>query len=71
MRQTEIASEPGSDAAEFTVDGGCVVCGGPMAVRVTPGAARGYCPRCAWISRPLVWQAGGGLAIAHPPLALA
>jgi len=71
MRQTENASELATETAEFTIEGGCVVCHGPMAVRVTPGSTRGYCARCGWISRPIVWQSETGIAVLNPPLARA
>jgi hypothetical protein len=56
---------------EFTVHGGCAVCEGPMRVRATPGAFRGWCATCGWISRPVVWEADGKVAVAYPPLAAA
>ena len=42
-----------------------------MTVRASPGAMRGWCGRCGWISRPLVWQDGGRVAVVYPPLASA
>jgi hypothetical protein len=62
---------PGEEARDFRLDGGCVVCGGPIDVRVLPGSVRAYCAPCGWISRPLLWQSSGQVAIAHPPLAAA
>ena len=59
------------ESREFTVSGGCAVCEGPMTVRATPGSMRGYCGRCGWISRPLVWQQDGRALVAYPPLAAA
>jgi hypothetical protein len=59
------------EVRDFVVSGGCAVCEGPMAVRATAGTVRGYCARCAWISRPLVWEANGRVAVGYPPLASA
>jgi hypothetical protein len=59
------------DVRDIRLPGACIVCGGAIDVRFSPGACRGWCATCAWISRPLVWQAEGGLAVAHPPLAQA
>jgi hypothetical protein len=42
-----------------------------MTVRAAPGSVRGYCGRCGWISRPLVWQQGDRAVVAYPPLASA
>ena len=60
-----------ADFREFVVAGGCAVCEGPMTVRATPGTMRGWCARCGWISRPLVWEGNGKVAVAYPPLASA
>jgi hypothetical protein len=56
---------------DFVVAGGCAVCEGPMTVRVSPGAMRGWCARCGWISRPVLLQGNGRLAVAYPPRAAA
>jgi hypothetical protein len=59
------------ETRDFTLEGGCIVCEGPLAVRVSPGACRGCCAACGWISRPILWETGTGMSILHPPLALA
>jgi hypothetical protein len=72
--RTPAETTPSPDAAEFrdfVVAGGCAVCEGPMTVRAAPGSVRGYCGRCGWISRPLVWQQDGRALVAYPPLAAA
>ncbi len=56
---------------DFVVAGGCAVCEGPMTVRATPGTMRGWCARCGWISRPVLLQGSGGVAVAYPPRAAA
>lgn len=59
------------DFREFVVAGGCAVCEGPMTIRATPGTTRGWCARCGWISRPLVWHGNGQVTVVYPPLASA
>jgi len=56
---------------DFVVAGGCAVCEGPMTVRATPGTMRGWCPRCGWISRPVLMHGNRGVALAYPPRAAA
>lgn len=56
---------------EFTLSGGCIVCGGVVSVRMSPGSIRGYCAHCNWISKPLIWQSGNEVSVVHPPLGLA
>lgn len=60
---------PAPEHRDFVVQGGCAVCEGPMIVRASPGAMRGWCGRCGWISRPIVWQDNGRVAVLYPPLA--
>ncbi len=69
--ETEVTTTPTGEFHDFVVTGGCVVCQGPMTVRTTPGTMRGYCARCGWLSRPLVWQQDGKVAVVYPPLASA
>jgi hypothetical protein len=72
MQERNIRKDaPADEVREFTLSGGCVVCGGSIDVRVTPGSIRGYCAPCGWISRPLLWQSDGRVSIVHPPLASA
>jgi hypothetical protein len=54
-------------ARDLELPGGCVLCGGALAVRVGPGGARSCCLRCRWISRVQLTEADGRLALAHPP----
>jgi hypothetical protein len=71
MRSDRESTPAVADIHEFVVAGGCAVCEGPLSVRATPGTMRGYCARCSWISRPIVWQGNGQVSIAYPPLASA
>ena len=63
--------EEGAEFRDFVVQGGCAVCEGPMTVRATPGTMRGWCARCGWISRPVLWQGNGQIAVGYPPRAAA
>lgn len=52
--------------ADFTLPGGCMLCGADLEVRVSPGAgAHSYCSTCHWLSRPLVQMAKEGLTVSY------
>jgi hypothetical protein len=65
-----LESEP-PGALDIQIPGGCIACEGVLAVRLTPAGARGYCPRCAWLSRPTVWRQDGAVHVAHSAEGLA
>lgn len=48
-------------------EGGCLVCGGDLEVRLEAGRAGSYCRTCHWISRPRLERHGGQVSLAHPP----
>lgn len=52
-------------SADFSLPAGCLLCGGAFNVRLTPGAAWGYCPQCHWLSHPEVWVESGTLRLSH------
>lgn len=59
-------------AADVTLGEGCPLCGGELALRMTPGAqAASCCKQCRWISRPQVTMGPTGLQVAYPTSALA
>jgi hypothetical protein len=63
--------EPGIRAAtdeqgDVTLPEGCILCGGPLALRVREGTARTYCARCRWISRPHMRREDGAIHVVHP-----
>lgn len=62
---------PVEQVRDFILEGGCIVCGGPIDVRLSPGHVRGVCAPCGWISRPMLVQAHGQVSLAHLPLAVA
>jgi hypothetical protein len=51
---------------DFSLEGGCILCGGDLQVRVTPGGARTVCMPCRWISRPHMRREEDGVHVVHP-----
>jgi hypothetical protein len=51
---------------DVTLPEGCILCGGPLALRVREGTARTYCAACHWISHPHMRRAGGAIHVVHP-----
>jgi hypothetical protein len=60
------ATEATTDARDFSLEGGCILCGGDLAVRVSPGRARTVCKSCRWISRPHMSREEDGVHVVHP-----
>ena len=54
------------ETREFSLDGGCLLCGGDLQVRVRPEGAATFCPACRWISHPHMKRAEGGIQVIHP-----
>jgi hypothetical protein len=55
-----------ADSRDFSLDEGCILCGGDLQVRVTPSGARTVCVPCRWISRPHMRREGDGVHVIHP-----
>ncbi len=55
-----------SGSRDFSLEGACILCGGDLQVRVSPGAARTVCTRCRWISRPHRRREEDGVHVVHP-----
>jgi len=51
---------------DFSLEGGCILCGGDLAVRLTPGRARTVCKACRWISHPHMRREEDGIRVVHP-----
>jgi hypothetical protein len=51
--------------AEFTLSGGCLLCGGQVSIRATPSGAHSYCSTCHWLSRPRMKVRGSGLELSY------
>lgn len=62
------ATESGHDVA---IPGGCILCGGDLAVRFTATQAVSFCPRCNWLSHPRVRREDGSVYMMHPAGGLA
>jgi hypothetical protein len=61
----------GEKFAEFTLPEGCLMCGGAVSIRATPGGAASYCAQCHWLSRPRVRVKENGLEISYAAAAQA
>ena len=54
------------ETRDFSLDGGCLLCGGDLQVRVGPSGAGTFCVRCRWISHPHMTRTEGGIQVVHP-----
>ncbi|PTL81869.1 hypothetical protein [Vitiosangium sp. GDMCC 1.1324] len=62
----------GDAVSEFTLPEGCMLCGGAVSIRTTPGSgAHSYCAHCHWLSRTRLRMHKNGLEIAYATQALA
>jgi hypothetical protein len=67
MRHVEARETIETDGGrDFSLEGGCILCGGDLEVRVTAGAARSVCRACRWISRPHMRRGDDGVHVVHP-----
>jgi hypothetical protein len=55
-----------ADPRDFSLEGGCLLCGGDLAVRISAGSARTVCPVCRWISHPHMRRDDEGVHVVHP-----
>lgn len=55
------------EIADFTLPTGCPLCGGELAVRMTPGTSYSYCAHCHWLSRSHVAVGTNSVRVEHPP----
>jgi hypothetical protein len=61
----------GDDSADIEIPGGCALCAGPLAMRVSRRGAVSVCVACRWVARPQVEFGPTGLQVAFNPSALA
>lgn len=62
----------GERIAEFILPEGCMLCGGAVTIRSTPGGgAHSYCPHCHWLSRTRLRMHKGGLEVSYATRAFA
>jgi hypothetical protein len=58
-------------ARDIQIPEGCILCGGDLAVRLTPDGAGSVCLRCCWISRPQMSREDGAVHVIHPAAGIA
>lgn len=62
----------GEGFAEFVLPQGCMLCGGAVNIRKTPGGgAHSYCSHCHWLSRPRLRMHKDGLELSFATNAFA
>ncbi|HEY6097808.1 MAG TPA: hypothetical protein VIW03_00165 [Anaeromyxobacter sp.] len=67
MRHAEATETIEADGGrEFSLPGGCILCGGDLEVRLSAGTARTVCRACRWISRPHLRRGEHGVDVIHP-----
>jgi hypothetical protein len=67
MRRVEVTEAVETDEGrDFSLEGGCILCGGDLEVRLTAGTARTVCRNCRWISRPHMRRDEDGVHVIHP-----
>jgi hypothetical protein len=55
------------DFHDVELDEGCILCGGPLELRVSASGACTYCRACRWISRPAMRRDdAGNVHVVHP-----
>ena len=52
--------------ADVELEQGCLLCGGPLQLRLVGGSAATYCRSCRWISRPHLHRQADGVHLFHP-----
>jgi len=50
---------------DVELERGCLLCGGPISLRVVGSTAATYCRSCHWISRPHLHRHGDGVHLFH------
>ena len=59
-------SETPTAQPDVELEQGCLLCGGPLSLRVVGSSAATYCRTCHWISRPHLHRHGDGVHLFHP-----
>jgi hypothetical protein len=54
------------DRHDVAIPGGCILCGGDLAVRFTSSSAVSFCGHCNWLSHPKVRREEGNVYMTHP-----
>jgi hypothetical protein len=71
MRREATQHSAAGEQGDVTLPEGCILCGGPLALRFRAGTARTYCRSCRWISAPHMRRAGDAIHVVHPAGGLA
>jgi len=67
MKPVQDSAETTLQARDFSLAGGCLLCGGDLEIRVGPGRATTFCPACRWISHPHMKRSDeGSVQVIHP-----
>jgi hypothetical protein len=57
-----------TEVKETTLPEACMVCGGDLALKVSPGrGASSYCKSCHWFGKPEVTATATGLKVTYKP----
>jgi hypothetical protein len=54
------------DPREFSIEGGCMLCGGDLAVKISATGTATVCATCRWISHPHMRRGEDGVHVIHP-----
>jgi hypothetical protein len=61
------APHPPDDFRDVKLEQGCILCGGPLELRVSTSGVRTYCRACRWISSPTMERdERGEVHVVHP-----
>ncbi len=67
MKRVEVTETVETEGRrDFSLEGGCILCGGDLEVRITAGSARTVCKACRWISSPHMKRGEEGVHVIHP-----
>ena len=55
--------DPQTRTAEMLLPNACLVCGSDVHLRLSPGDARTWCPKCHLASRPKISWGDGGMTL--------
>jgi hypothetical protein len=52
---------------DLTLPEACLVCGGALQMRPSPGVVWSYCTSCHWLAKSRLYLSPGGLQMEHRP----
>lgn len=66
-REAETNGKHEHEVRDVELAHGCILCGGKLELRLSPGRATTYCATCRWISRPQMQRDDDGhVHVIHP-----